>query len=203
MRARIIEVPARVYSQADPNAPVLTELPVDTEVELGAVKRKDGKSWVAVTYYPNQQGFIAGDTRIYSIKQAVLLQNSVNVYTGPSEISSVKTQYNKNTQFQLLGVVTQDNKSWVKVRDISGSEGFIDGTAKIKVIAEKAKPTKATGKRNMLIGALWAIGGLVVTVATYSAASARGGTYVVAWGAVIFGGVQFVQGLIQFFTAPD
>ena len=204
MKARIIETPARVYQQADPNSFTLTELPCDTEVELGAVKKKDGKSWVAVTYGPNQQGFIAGDTRIYRIKQAVLVQASANVYTAPSAIATVKAQYKKNTQFLLLGTVAQDGKNWVKIRDLAGNEGFIDGTAKIKVIAEKARPTKALGKKNMLYGALWCIGGIVLTVVTYSAAtSSGGGTYFVFWGAVIFGGIQFVQGLIQFLTAPE
>lgn len=46
----------------------------------------------------------------------------------------------------------------------------------------------------MLYGALWCIGGIVITVVTYSAASG-GGTYVVAWGAIIFGFIQFVKGL--------
>lgn len=52
------------------------------------------------------------------------------------------------------------------------------------------------GKKNMLYGALWCIGGIVVTAATYSAAPG-GGTYVVAWGAIVFGAIQFFHGLIQ------
>lgn len=48
----------------------------------------------------------------------------------------------------------------------------------------------------MLYGALWCIGGLVVTALTYSAAS-DGGTYVVAWGAVLFGAIQFFKGVWQ------
>lgn len=48
--------------------------------------------------------------------------------------------------------------------------------------------------KDMLYGALWCIGGTVVTVATYSAASG-GGRYVVAWGAIIFGAIQFFKGL--------
>lgn len=55
---------------------------------------------------------------------------------------------------------------------------------------------REAGNKNMLYGALWCVGGLLVTILTYSAAS-DGGTYVVAWGAVIFGAIQFVQGLIQ------
>jgi len=50
--------------------------------------------------------------------------------------------------------------------------------------------------RDMLFGALWFIGGIVITAVTYSAASG-GGTYVVTWGAIIFGAFQFIKGLIN------
>ena len=50
--------------------------------------------------------------------------------------------------------------------------------------------------RNMLIGALWCVGGIVVTAVTYSAASGPGGgTYVVTWGAIVFGFIRFLGGL--------
>lgn len=62
----------------------------------------------------------------------------------------------------------------------------------------RAKAVNEAGKKNMLYGALWCIGGIVVTVATYSAASSGGGSYVVAWGAIIFGAIQFLKGLFQF-----
>lgn len=55
---------------------------------------------------------------------------------------------------------------------------------------------REAGNKNMLYGALWCVGGLLVTILTYSAAS-DGGTYVVAWGAVIFGAIQFFKGLFQ------
>jgi hypothetical protein len=89
----------------------------------------------------------------------------------------VTAQYKKNARFYLTNVVKQDNKDWVRVRDYSGNEGFIDGQTKIRVIPEVVKATKAIGSKNMLYGALWCIGGIVVTVVTYSAASSGGGTY--------------------------
>ena len=55
---------------------------------------------------------------------------------------------------------------------------------------------REAGNKNMLYGALWCVGGLLVTILTYSAAS-DGGTYVVAWGSVIFGAIQFFKGLFQ------
>jgi hypothetical protein len=62
--------------------------------------------------------------------------------------------------------------------------------------AEPAEET-SNGASDMLFGALWCIGGIVVTAATYSAVKDTGGTYIVAWGAIIFGGYQFFKGLIH------
>jgi len=60
----------------------------------------------------------------------------------------------------------------------------------------RSEAIREAGKKNMLYGALWCIGGIGVTAATYSAASG-GGRYVVTWGAIVFGAIQFVRGLKQ------
>jgi uncharacterized tellurite resistance protein B-like protein len=52
------------------------------------------------------------------------------------------------------------------------------------------------GTRNMLYGLGWAVLGLVVTGVTY--AVAPGGHYIVAVGAIVVGGIQFLVGLFQF-----
>jgi hypothetical protein len=57
-----------------------------------------------------------------------------------------------------------------------------------------ASPQRTSAEKRMLNGSLWCGGGIFVTVITY-AMSANGGTYVVAWGAIVFGGLQFFQGL--------
>ncbi len=55
----------------------------------------------------------------------------------------------------------------------------------------------AEGARNMAIGgAIFAVGS-TVTLLTFSAAQG-GGHFVVAWGAMLFGGVQFLAGVVQF-----
>ena len=54
------------------------------------------------------------------------------------------------------------------------------------------------GKKKMLYGALWFIGGLIVTGMTYAAASRSGGTYVITYGAVIVGAVQFIRGVLEY-----
>jgi len=60
----------------------------------------------------------------------------------------------------------------------------------------RKRVSREAGQKNMLIGALWCGGGLAVTAITFSAASG-GGVYVVTWGAVIFGAIQFLRGVGQ------
>ena len=62
--------------------------------------------------------------------------------------------------------------------------------------AEAKQAKREAGSKNMLYGALWCIGGTVVTLVTYSSAS-EGDSYIVAWGAIIFGAIQFLRGLYQ------
>ena len=57
----------------------------------------------------------------------------------------------------------------------------------VKATATK-KDSREAGKRNMIIGALWCVGGIAVTLYTLQTAKA-GGSYVVTWGAIIFGGI--------------
>ena len=47
------------------------------------------------------------------------------------------------------------------------------------------------------MGGIFCVIGTVVTVASYAAASgsSEGGSYVVAWGAILFGGIQALRGV--------
>lgn len=53
---------------------------------------------------------------------------------------------------------------------------------------------RKAGRKDMLWGAFWFIGGLTVTLVTYSDASQGGGRYTVAYGAIIFGLIQLIRG---------
>lgn len=57
---------------------------------------------------------------------------------------------------------------------------------------------KSTGMRNMIIGGLVCLVGTLITVGTLAATRHGGGTYIVAYGAIIFGAVQFFRGLSQY-----
>ncbi|GAH12104.1 unnamed protein product, partial [marine sediment metagenome] len=52
------------------------------------------------------------------------------------------------------------------------------------------------GTKNMLYGAFFFLGGLIFTGITYLMAT-EGGAYVIAYGAIVFGAIQFLRGWLQ------
>jgi hypothetical protein len=73
---------------------------------------------------------------------------------------------------------------------LAGESSLIDD-------ADLKEAKRKNASKDLVVGGLWFLGGIIVTVVTYSAASSGGGTYVVAYGAIIFGAVQFVRGLMR------
>ena len=80
----------------------------------------------------------------------------------------------------------------------------LDNDSATKVVSNVTRAKRGAhreeGRKNMLLGALWCLGGIVVTAITLGLAS-DGGRFVVAYGAIAFGGFQFIAGLIQFLRA--
>ena len=62
----------------------------------------------------------------------------------------------------------------------------------------KARALRTAGLKSMFCGALCCVFGIAVTAITLQMASGpEGGHYVVAWGAIFFGGIQCLRGMIQ------
>jgi hypothetical protein len=85
------------------------------------------------------------------------------------------------------------------VEEVLRAQGFDAASASsIVQSANRVKDERrAAGRRHMVTGGVICAIGIVVTVVTYSAAAEGGGSYVVAWGAIIFGGIRFFRGLMQ------
>lgn len=112
----------------------------------------------------------------------------------------------------IYGFAAQQMRSGVKPAEIErqlAEKGLDADSAKVVVenlIKAKGRAEYDSSIKNMIYGALWCIGGWAVTAATYSAAANAngGGKYVVAWGAILFGGIQFLGGLVTYLRgAPD
>ena len=63
-----------------------------------------------------------------------------------------------------------------------------------KLSIMRSQAIRSAARKSMLYGGLWCVGGLLVTILTYGAASG-GGRFIVAWGAIVYGGIQFFRGL--------
>jgi len=79
------------------------------------------------------------------------------------------------------------------------AEMLADQLEKENAVQSTPAGNRSDGVGSMVIGGLICLVGIVVTVVSYSAASSssRGGSYVVAWGAILFGGIRFFKGLFQ------
>lgn len=99
----------------------------------------------------------------------------------------MKQGWPKESAVRFVDRVEQDLKQYV--------EQYKNSPEGRRVMASKYK-------RRMLYGALWAVGGTLVTTITYSAASG-GGVYIIAWGAILFGIIDFFVGLFGWLKYKD
>lgn len=58
---------------------------------------------------------------------------------------------------------------------------------------------QSAAKRHMIFGGMIFVVGLVITFGSYAAASESngGGRFVMAWGAILFGAIRFLYGLVK------
>jgi hypothetical protein len=198
MKARIIDPQVKVYSTMNENEVSIATLSQGMEVEFSAPKRKAGKIWVPVKLATGQQAYIPGDARIFAIREGALMQENVDMHTEASPDSTVKQSLTRNSHMSILEVTKQNDERWVRIRDSSGSEGFIPGDTRIRLVQEK---TKAGGRKNMLSGLMWLVAGGIIIFSGAPALS--GSTFtLLGYGALVFGLGTLVYGIFQFFTAP-
>jgi hypothetical protein len=102
--------------------------------------------------------------------------------------------------YQRAAKLANEGKSKDKIQTELNAMGLNQETASMvieKVFRLRKKAHREAGTRNALVGAAFCIGGIAVTALTYQMASGGGGTFIVAWGAILFGGIQFIKGLGQ------
>ena len=102
-----------------------------------------------------------------------------------------------NFAAQLVG----DGHSKQQVADALMQEG-VDSEAAHAVARNiwqmKKSAVRKAGLKHVVIGGLWFVGGLAVTIGTMAASD--GGGFVVAYGAVIIGGLQMLYGFFKMAT---
>ena len=125
---------------------------------------------------------------------ATILDDNVTVYKEAKIAANPVRSIAVGDQVELGQLVKKDELEWVEVWDSSGQQGYISAKTRVKP-APTARRQQA--RKNMLHGALWCIGGIILTYASLDAAG-PGDIYFIFWGAILFGGVQLLQGCAQF-----
>ena len=114
--------------------------------------------------------------------------------TETSQEQAVQAVYEHAASLVIAGKTKPEVEADLK------SRGLDDRAANVvaaDVFELRTRAIREAGKKNMLHGALWCIGGVVVTAVTYQAVAGAGGTYIIAFGPIIFGAIQFFRGLAQ------
>jgi hypothetical protein len=82
-----------------------------------------------------------------------------------------------------------------RARPVSMPQPWTDpsGDAYARSIYESER--RAARSKNITLGLILLVVGIVVTAATYDSASRQGGTYIIAWGPMVFGAIRLFKGL--------
>jgi hypothetical protein len=190
VKVRLLDAQAPLHEEQDPAAVPIAQLLEGQEFEVSGTMTQNGQKWARVALADGRQGYVPGATKIYQLREMRLTQD-VSIYSEPSAHAHQLGQYPRGT---LLLVLDKDDPFWIKVRTAEGVEGFIPQGSRMED-PRRAAAVAAVARRNMWVGGAWCARGIAVTAYTYSAASGSG-TYVVAWGAIVFGGWQFLKGLL-------
>jgi len=187
----------RLYSRPDLAAFTATEIALGEEVEIGSVTKSNGETFCPVRRSNGQCGYIPGDTRGSLIKSMTIDQPEAVVYSSPNMHSWMRLRHNARI-FVYPGVVENGAGKFVQIRDGQGNLGYIDIDTRVKAVVEV---TRKVALHNVTQGAAYCIGGLIATGLGLAISSHVGGFFMVFWGAVIFGAIQFFKGLGQLATA--
>jgi len=200
MRARLLDDNVLLYATLDYETEPIFRLPKGIELEITQIVEKDNASWFAVCLPDQQTGFISYKTEIFQIRQLVLVSKQAAVYAAPAS-NIVRYTLQAGAVFTCFDEVSNQGDKWLYIVDQAGSWGFLLATTKMKRVDPILKVAhdvpQSTAVRNMVLGGLWAVGGTIVTIWSFMQPD-RDGKSVIAWGAILFGIAQFVNGINQF-----
>lgn len=114
----------------------------------------------------------------------------------PSKTEVDRTLYGLATNLMRQGVSSNQIEKTLTEKGIDqpAARAAVESLSKIR-----SETIRKAALKNMAVGATIGIIGIMVTLGLYNAAEvSTGGRYIVALGAIIFGGIQFIRGLSQY-----
>jgi hypothetical protein len=197
MRVKLIQDTASLYPQPDLNSSPVHRLNRGDVGEMGNPRRIAGREWAELTLPDGTRGFIPERTRLLPLIQATVTKKTILYETPDNTI--VKMELPKRAVVNYLDMLEQGGRRWLFVQDAVGNQGYIESSASL---TSRTPVSKKTSLTNMLIGGALFVFGVIMTLITHSATLSGLSSYLVL-GAILFGLVQFVSGLIQFLNAKE
>lgn len=194
MKAILIDEQVPVYASMEDESISIATLHQGDQMDLGKVSQKKKKTWVEITLTGGQKGYILGDTKIFAVRKAVVARNPVDIVDAASGTANVIKTLVKGTNVTAYGVEKNDDGSWFKVRDDSGTEGYIPTSAKLRVIQEA---TRANATRNMVTGLIFVVIGIFLTISNTNSAAGES-MLLISYAVIFFGLLQIGQGVVEY-----
>ncbi len=172
-----------------------------------------------------RRGYLAPDVKTLQIPLWTIASGQAKIYSEPLSVSPVVAVLNSGALLEQFGLTTTcGGDTWIPVRLADGRDGYVGSKVKVvnqgsqvriqkspddpgiqwllkdgklRLRAQLMKTPREAAKRDMLIGGALCVGGIAITVFTYSLVSDSGGTYLILWGPAVFGAIRFFRGLIR------
>ena len=194
--ARILDATVSLYASPDPGAEVIGSLSSGDLVELQKVWKTNG-GWVEVRGENNSFSYMPGGTKCAFLQRTKMKDKDVvlTVNTAPGDAPLSPIPLTKGSLFWLEA--NKADASTVIARLDTGVCGTIPATVKVVTLPQLKVTAIQAPTHNIFVGLAWCVGGGVITYATYSSVAQSGGTYLICWGPMLFGGIQFLKGLFS------
>jgi hypothetical protein len=196
MKAILTDEEVKVYASMEDTTLSIATFHKGDEVDLGKVTRKKNETWVEVALPNDQKGYIAGETKIFTIKRAQLTSKSVDLHEAPDETSPELKTYVKGDIMTVKGVEALEAGNWFKIVEEPDLVGYIAAAeAKLRVVPEL---TRSGAIRNLVTGGIFAAIGIVLTLMNSDPTQQNGMSYI-SIAVIFFGLLQMGQGVFELY----
>mgnify|MGYP000890849881 CR=1 FL=1 len=195
MKAILMDEETPVYASIEDNTISIATIHKGEEIELGKVIQKKRKSWVEVNLGGERMGYITGDTKIFAIRKATVMNPSVDVKEAAADDAPVIKTLTKGSVLTVCGVEKPEGGTdWFKVRDEAEVEGFVPTSTKLRVVPELSQ---SNAIRNLVTGLIFAAIGVFFAVSNNSSSSGSSMIWI-SYAVIFFGLLQFGQGAYEY-----
>ena len=133
------------------------------------------------------------------VSQPVTPSLSIQKDLGPAEPELLRSQQDHSSLYKFAAIELAKKQSPQVVTRKLTDQGVTPAVAN-KIVTETEKVFKSARadkyKKRMTRGLLWTVVGIVLTCGTMAFASNMGGKYILFYGAVIYGIIDFLVGLV-------